>query len=440
MNLLHVTPRYFPAQGGAERYWQEISERAARAQHAVQIITTNARDIQLFWEAGRAAIAEAEGAHNGVKIRRYPVHRFYHTNLGYRGIRRALAEMSDVGAPLSILKAVAKLAPHCPELDASFRALSAQPAQYDAVVGINIVYESLLVSAFDYARATNTPFVLYPFTHLGEPGNRAIERFYTMRHQIYLAAQSDAVFISTPGEGEYLFGRGVAREKMVLLGSGIAPEKILGGSGARARAKFNIQEPLILFVGTVSTDKGATQTVQAMAELARRGVAAKLVMVGAPLQEFEKFFAAQPAELRARCVLSGFISEEDKKDLLDACEMLVLPSRTDLFPTVYLEAWLYGKPVIGAHAGGIPDVIEDGGDGVLVPFGDAKLLADAMENLLRHPARARALGENGKPKVYAHYTWDILYRRIITVLQCVAERKNFHELSYAAARADATIR
>ena len=58
MHLLHVMQRYWPAVGGAERYWQEISERAARDGDSVQVYTTNAQDIELFWEPGRAAIAE----------------------------------------------------------------------------------------------------------------------------------------------------------------------------------------------------------------------------------------------------------------------------------------------------------------------------------------------------------------------------------------------
>ena len=76
-----------------------------------------------------------------------------------------------------------------------------------------------------------------------------------------------------------------------------------------------------------------------------------------------------------------------------------MPSRTDSFGIVYLEAWLNGVPVIGARAGGVPEVITDGVDGYLVDFGDVAALANRIELLLRRPEAARAMGEAGRRKV-----------------------------------------
>ena len=82
-----------------------------------------------------------------------------------------------------------------------------------------------------------------------------------------------------------------------------------------------------------------------------------------------------------------------------------MPSRTDSFGIVYLEAWLNGVPVIGARAGGVPEVITDGVDGYLVDFGDVAALANRIELLLRRPEAARALGEAGRRKVLAEHKW-----------------------------------
>jgi len=92
--------------------------------------------------------------------------------------------------------------------------------------------------------------------------------------------------------------------------------------------------------------------------------------------------------------------------------MLVLPSRVDSFGLVFLEAWAYRKPVIGAAAGGIPEVISDGSDGFLVPFGDVKGLAHRIATLLDDKALARQMGEEGYRKVIRFYTWDAIFPRL----------------------------
>src|SRR3712207_8646872 len=73
---------------------------------------------------------------------------------------------------------------------------------------------------------------------------------------------------------------------------------------------------------------------------------------------------------------------EDKRDLNAAGQVFCMPSRTDSFGIVYLEAWLNGVPVIGARAGGVPEIIDDGVDGYLVEFGDVAALANRIELLL----------------------------------------------------------
>ena len=83
-----------------------------------------------------------------------------------------------------------------------------------------------------------------------------------------------------------------------------------------------------------------------------------------------------------------------------------MPSRSDSFGIVYLEAWLYSKPVIGARTWGVMDVIEDGRTGVLVPFGDVEALAAAVRALLTQPERRAAMGAAGRERVYRLHTWD----------------------------------
>ncbi len=431
MHLLHVMQRYWPAIGGAERFWQELSERAAAEGHCVEVYTTNVQDVELFWEAGRAAIATPAETHNGVEIHRFPVRHLYPKPIGYRAIRRVLTKASDWHAPLPVLRTLAESAPLCPELG---RALHNRRAPVDLIAGVNIVYEGLLFPALDLAKSAHVPFVFCPFTHLGEAGNRTVGRYYTMRHQVWLAAQSDAIFVGTGGEARFFESQGISPEKLVRIGSGVSPEKLLGGQGQRARHRYGLSSPLILFLGTVSTDKGARQSVEAMAELIQHKSDAHLVLAGPPLDEFLQFFRSQPAAVRERCHLIGAVAPEDTPDLLDACDMLVLPSRADSFGIVFLEAWLYAKPVIGARAGAIPEVIDHERDGLLVPYGDAHALAEAISRLLAHPDLATALGAHGKAKVYERYIWDRVYSRVSQVYRRLGNRESIADLSWAQTR------
>ena len=91
-----------------------------------------------------------------------------------------------------------------------------------------------------------------------------------------------------------------------------------------------------------------------------------------------------------------------------------LTSRTDSFGIVLLEAWSYGKPVIGALAGGLPVVISDGVDGRLVPFGDAVALSKAIAEILLNPQKAASWGLAGQRKTLERYTWNKVYERFKT--------------------------
>jgi glycosyltransferase involved in cell wall biosynthesis len=81
---------------------------------------------------------------------------------------------------------------------------------------------------------------------------------------------------------------------------------------------------------------------------------------------------------------------------LDAATVLVLPSFSEGLPRVTMEAFARGRGVVGARAGGIPDIVEDGRSGLLVPPGDAAALADALVRALSEPQLAERLSEGAR--------------------------------------------
>jgi glycosyltransferase involved in cell wall biosynthesis len=203
-----------------------------------------------------------------------------------------------------------------------------------------------------------------------------------------------------------LHERGVPEARLHLVGAGVDPASVTGGDGAAFRARHTISGPIVTILGTTAHDKGTPHVVEAMRALWRAGREATLVIAGPPMEHFVRFFEALPAADRARCRLLGFIEPQEKRDLLAATDLYAMPSRTDSFGIVYLEAWCCGIPVIGARAGGVPDVIDDGVDGLLVPFADVPALTDAIRTLLDDRALASAMGARGRAKTLERYTWD----------------------------------
>jgi glycosyltransferase involved in cell wall biosynthesis len=116
----------------------------------------------------------------------------------------------------------------------------------------------------------------------------------------------------------------------------------------------------------------------------------------------------------------GFVPDQVRLDALAAADVFVLPSRTDSFGIVFLEAWCYEVPVIGAWAGGVPEVIEHGVNGLLVPFGDVPALTAAIARLLQDHELARAFGRLGRARVLRELTWQHKYAEVRRVYAALA--------------------
>jgi glycogen(starch) synthase len=415
VNILHVSPRYPPAIGGAEKELHELSRRFARDGDQVRVLTSDALDAEYFWNPAKARVEVTHETLDGVLVRRFPLKHFPAPSLTYRALRRGTSVLSDLDAPLTLLNSLARLAPCIPALD---QYLTAYAEPCELVAGMNIAYESLLLSGYELARRRRLPWVIFPLNHWGDA---RIVRFYTMRQQLALLRNADAVITQTRGEGELLREMGVDPRRLVRAGPGINPDELRGGDTARARTRFHLEGPSVLYLGTVSADKGALTLLHAMKKLWAGGEAqTTLVFAGAVLDEWQREFQKEAPGVQVRTRVPGVVTDSEKNDLLAACDLLVLPSRVDSFGIVLMEAWLYGKPVVGANAGGIPDVVENERDGLLVPFGDADALARAIRRLLQDRALALEFGARGCAKVRAEHTWERKYQIVREVYTRVA--------------------
>ena len=135
MRVLHVIQRYWPAGGGAERYMLEISRRLAAEGHEVTVLTTNASDLEYFWNADKAALNRPEQeTHDGVTIHRLPIRHLPLATVSYPAVRRVMAMLSALPFDSTpVLRRMAALAPWVPDLKRTLRHI--QPGQFDLVMG-----------------------------------------------------------------------------------------------------------------------------------------------------------------------------------------------------------------------------------------------------------------------------------------------------------------
>jgi len=121
--------------------------------------------------------------------------------------------------------------------------------------------------------------------------------------------------------------------------------------------------------------------------------------------DYPTYFAHRYGSYASRVEFKGMVSDEALQSLYQSCDLFVAPSLYESFGLIYLEAMNYAKPVIGCHAGGIPEVVEHGVTGLLVDPGAPKALAEAILTLLRAPARLREMGLAGRQRLLEKFTY-----------------------------------
>lgn len=420
MHFLHIVQLYWPVPSGAARYFMELGGRLAREGHRVTVLATDAWDLEYLWDGRRRRVPEPEGMHDGVHVRRFPVRRAPGPPIVYPVVRRLMVELGRAGsAAAPALRRLAALTPRQPELE---RHLATAPELADVALvhTTNITLDFAILPAARWARSRGIPHLCTPFVHLGESGSRQIVRYYSMPHQLELLRAADAVATMTTLERDFLVARGVPPDCVTVVGAGVDPAEVTGGDGARFRAAHDIAGPVVLSMGAAAYDKGTVHVLEALRRLWAEGHAVTWVQCGPLLGHFEAVVAQLPEAERARTRVLGYVSDEVRRDALAAATVYAQPSRTDSFGITYLEAWCNEVPVVGAQAGGVPAVIDDGADGLLVPFGDVAALAGALRRLLQDRELATAMGRRGRAKVLGRLTWDAAYERARALYSALA--------------------
>jgi glycosyltransferase involved in cell wall biosynthesis len=154
------------------------------------------------------------------------------------------------------------------------------------------------------------------------------------------------------------------------------------------------EAPRALFVGVLERYKNVHGLVRAWRLAAPRVPAAQLLLVGRGREH--EVVEALVRDLPRQTAWRESLPPDEVAAALDASTVLVLPSFSEGLPRVAMEAFARGRPVVGSRAGGIPDIVEDGVSGLLVPPGDDAALADALVRVLSDAGLAQRLADGAR--------------------------------------------
>jgi glycosyltransferase involved in cell wall biosynthesis len=221
------------------------------------------------------------------------------------------------------------------------------------------------------------------------------------------------------------------RERTFVFGSGscngvnashfaATPETMTRAAELRRQLGIPQQAPVVLFVGRFTCDKGVPELMEAFSKLLDRFPELRLLLVGCfedgdPLPVSTR----KALEAHSHVIFAGAV--QNTAPYYAIAHIVVLPSHREGLPTVVLEAQAAGKPVIGASATGIVDVVSDGETGLLFPVSDVPALAEAIAKLITDKSLANKLGlagqEQVKRKFQQQQIWEELCRAYFAVMQ-----------------------
>jgi glycosyltransferase involved in cell wall biosynthesis len=238
-----------------------------------------------------------------------------------------------------------------------------------------------------------------PFASLRQ---RQAVRFYqsvdaVVVHTARLAEQAQAELHIPPSKLNV-----IARGDLgVLRGPPLARDE------ARARIGVSGSGPVLLFFGMIKPNKGLDHLLHAMPEVLRSNPDASLLIVGEPVEKFDRYGAIIGQLGIGAAVLTrlGYVRDQDVGPYVQAADLIVLPHTQVSLSGVAWVALGFGRPIVGTNVGGLPDLVEEGVNGFLVPPASSAALSQAIIRALRDPEQLAYMGIRAREGFEACHNW-----------------------------------
>jgi glycosyltransferase involved in cell wall biosynthesis len=257
-------------------------------------------------------------------------------------------------------------------------------------------------SLFDASLADTPHFLYTDHTHLAnlgypdfEPRMLFPETWVALERQIYLGAARNFT-MSRHVERSLVEDYGCPPERVqcVFAGCNAPVAEVEPGLARFARKR-------ILFNGVDWSRKGGPELAAAFKLVLARHPDARLIVLG-----------CEPALRLPNCEVVGRVPLDAVPGHYAEASIFCLPTRREPFGIVFVEAMQHGLPIVSTRIGALPDMVEDGRNGWLVPPGAVKPLADALCKLLDSPETCAAYGAAGRALAAERYNWEAVGNRL----------------------------
>jgi glycosyltransferase involved in cell wall biosynthesis len=232
------------------------------------------------------------------------------------------------------------------------------------------------------------------------------------RQQSHLLAASQAV-------KQDLVNQGIPPERFTVLHNAISPDDFFATRDpllVRAELGADTDTPVVGTFAHLSPKKGHRELLDSIPTVLRQLPKAQFWIVGeGPLWK-DLHLLAERTGIMSNIRFLGF--RRDVANLMNAIDVMALPSRREPCALAYAEAALSRKPSVGCQSGGAPESIADGDTGLLVPVGDSAALAESLLTLLTNRDYAARMGRAGYARAVGIFGWE----RFIHTLERVYER------------------
>ena len=231
-------------------------------------------------------------------------------------------------------------------------------------------------------------------------------------HREWLGCYEAATVIVTTRrmQDELMWIYSLPEDKIHIIPNGIVLGKMRHGLDAgRVKEKYGIHPlaPLVLFCGRMSIQKGPDLLVEAVPRILRNRPDARFIFMGEGGMRGECERRARELGVADACRFLGYTSSSDKEELVNACDLMCVPSRNEPFGVVVLEAWDACKPVVATEAVSIIKNFEDG----LLAYVQPESIAWCINRLLSNPEEMKKLALAGCSRIDAEFSWERIAKR-----------------------------
>lgn len=370
MNICLLTPTFLPKLGGVEIVVSSLASEYQKMGHSVCVVTQ--------WPRRGKGVAEDH-------LLDYPVTRYvrpwsFNLALGMRRIYQALRR-AHRREPFDLI--------HC-----------------------HLVYPVGFM-AVRFGRAHNIPVVITAHGSDIRPDSRYRRKPRIWGRIIYALQHAQLITAISSQMHRALVEIVDGKTTIDLIPNGVDAEGLTQPATHQQSWPIKPNENYVLYLGGLTQKKGldvALRAVRIVKDISPPPSTFKLVVAGTGPEQASLAQYARDADLGSTVQFVGPVRGELKRFLLQNCQYVIMPSRTEGLPLVALEAFACGKPVLASNVGGLPELVHDGVTGKLVPPEDPHALAQAMIDL------ANADRQEMKPTIEAkakEYAWANIARQYI---------------------------